>query len=50
MRQLVLELHPDAPPRLDNFIVGENVELLATLKQTVIGANHLYLWGPPGSG
>lgn len=50
MRQLVLELHPDAPPRLDNFIVGENIELLATLEQTVIGADHLYLWGPPGSG
>lgn len=50
MRQLVLELHPDAAPRLDNFVVGENCELLAALEQTVIGTDHLYLWGPPGSG
>lgn len=50
MRQLVLELRPDAPPGFDNFVTGTNDELVAALHQTVIGAGHLYLWGPPASG
>lgn len=50
MKQLLLDLHIDAPPTLDNFIPGENAELLSALGATVLGAGHLYLWGPSGSG
>lgn len=50
MRQLLLDLRADAPPTLDNFIAGENDALLDALRGTVLGAGHLYLWGPPGSG
>lgn len=50
MRQLVLDIYPDAPPRFDNFVTGDNTALLAALAQTIIGAGHLYLWGPVGSG
>ena len=31
MKQLVLDIRPDAPPTLDNFVVGGNEELVATL-------------------
>lgn len=50
MRQLVLDIRPDAPPGFDNFVTGANAALLVALRQTVIGAGHLYLWGPHGSG
>lgn len=50
MKQLLLDLHPDAPPTLDNFIPGENAQLLDALRSTILGAGHLYLWGPGGSG
>lgn len=50
MKQLLLDLRADAPPTLDNFIAGENDELLQALHETVLGAGHLYLWGPPVSG
>lgn len=50
MKQLLLDLRADAPPTLDNFIAGENEELLRALHETVLGAGHLYLWGPAVSG
>lgn len=50
MKQLLLDLHSDTPPTLDNFIPGENGELIAALHETVLGAGHLYLWGPGVSG
>lgn len=50
MKQLLLDLRADAPPTLDNFIAGENDELLRALHETVLGAGHLYLWGPAVSG
>lgn len=50
MKQLLLDLHTDTPPTLDNFIPGENDELLGALHDTVLGAGHLYLWGPAVSG
>ncbi len=58
MKQLVLDIRPDAPPTLDNFVAGANAELVATLSliapatQTPAGlpARHVYLWGAPGSG
>ena len=32
MKQLVLDIRPDAAPTLDNFVVGANAELLAALR------------------
>ncbi|NMF91130.1 DnaA regulatory inactivator Hda [Aromatoleum petrolei] len=55
MKQLVLDIRPDAPPTLDNFVVGGNEELVAALAAIAASAGasqpgHLYLWGPTGSG
>lgn len=50
MRQLVLDIRPDAPPTLDNFVVGGNEELVAALRGSADLPGHLYLWGPAGSG
>lgn len=57
MKQLVLDIRPDAPPTLDNFVSGANAELVATLAllagqatATQLPSRHLYLWGAPGSG
>ena len=50
MKQLVLDIRPDAPPTLDNFIAGNNDELLAALAGIRTLSSHLYLWGPSGSG
>lgn len=52
MTQLLLDLQPTQTPSLDNFIVGENQELLARLRtQAASGCfDALYLWGPAGCG
>ena len=57
MKQLVLDIRPDAPPTLDNFVAGTNAELLATLSLLAssasarqLPARHVYVWGAPGSG
>lgn len=50
MKQLLLDLRADTPPTFDNFIAGENAEVLRALDLTVLGAGHLYVWGPAGSG
>ena len=57
MKQLVLDIRPDAPPTLENFVAGANAELVATvslLATTATAAQlptrHLYLWGGAGSG
>ncbi|WIM06784.1 MAG: DnaA/Hda family protein [Candidatus Nitricoxidivorans perseverans] len=47
MTQLLLDIAPKPLPTLDNFIVGANAELIATLRR---GCDRLYLWGPAGSG
>ena len=52
LTQLLLDLRPNQPPSLDNFIVGENDELLSRLRML---AEHgcfdaIYLWGSKGSG
>lgn len=51
-RQLLLDIHPEHVPTLDNFVVGDNRELVARLAAL---ADHdafdqIYLWGAPGSG
>jgi DnaA family protein len=52
MKQLVLDIRLDAPPRLDNYFVGDNRALLAALSAVARGdaPAHLYLWGAPASG
>ncbi|HQZ02341.1 MAG TPA: DnaA regulatory inactivator Hda [Thauera sp.] len=57
MKQLVLDIRPDAPPTLDNFVAGANVELVAALSllastttATPLPSAHIYLWGAPGCG
>ncbi|THF61470.1 DnaA regulatory inactivator Hda [Pseudothauera nasutitermitis] len=50
MKQLVLDVRPDVPPTLDNFVAGANAALLAALDATIRGESHLYLWGAPGCG
>ena len=37
MKQLVLDLVPDAGPTLDNFVAGPNVEALQALREVVAG-------------
>lgn len=52
MTQLLLDLLPTQAPSLDNFIVGENQELLARLRALASPGcfDSLYLWGEHGSG
>ena len=53
MRQLLLDLLPEAPPRLDNFIAGGNGEALTGLAAWLAPDNRessLFLWGEAGAG
>lgn len=53
MRQLALGISPPPEPSLDNFVPGENAELLARLRQLKAGSlaeSIVYIWGEPGSG
>ena len=53
MRQLILDIRPDAPPRFANFLPGQNAEAvvaLARLAASEGGEALIYLWGEPGSG
>jgi DnaA family protein len=55
VKQLILDLRPDCPPTLENFVPGGNAELLENLTRLAAArpgqpCAHLYLWGSPGSG
>lgn len=52
MRQFTLDLRIERPLSLDNFIPGNNVELLNQLRRLASTPDYglLYLWGPSGSG
>jgi len=53
LKQLLLDIQPLAPAKLDNFIAGNNQEALHSLKMAIDGANEarfIYLWGATGSG
>ena len=53
MKQLALELASSPVPTLDNFVVGENAEVLAALRALARGdgdERFVYLWGGSGSG
>jgi DnaA family protein len=53
MRQLALEISPAPQPTLDNFVPGDNAELLARLRELRAGRfpeSVLYVWGEAGAG
>lgn len=52
MTQLLLDLQPAPPPTFDNFIVGDNPELLTRLRAVAEPGcfDMLYVWGSAGSG
>lgn len=52
MSQMALDLRPQQAPTLDNFVAGDNAELVSRLR-TLVGHNSfeaVYLWGPQGCG
>ena len=53
MRQLILDIRPDAPPQFDNFLPGQNAEAVDALIRFAGGQAAeplIYLWGETGSG
>jgi DnaA-homolog protein len=51
LKQLVLDIRPDAPPTLANFVTGANQPLVNALMAAVAAPGyHLYLWGDTGCG
>ncbi len=51
MKQLLLDIKPPAPPTLQNFVVGRNAEVMASLNAALTAnAQFIYLWGENGSG
>ena len=52
-RQLILNIQPEAAPRFDNFMPGDNLELLLaldTLARGELRESVVYIWGAPGGG
>ena len=51
-RQLLLDLKPEQPPTLNNFVAGANGELLRRLRNLTEAHSFdaLYIWGTPGGG
>ncbi len=53
MRQLILDLLPESPPSLDNFVAGGNAETVAALTGWLAGERRdtsFCLWGESGCG
>ena len=53
MRQLILDLLPESPPSLDNFVAGGNGETLTLFTEWLAGTRRdtsFCLWGEAGSG
>lgn len=53
MKQLAFELASPPAPTLDNFVTGENAEVLAAVRALARGdggERFIYLWGGSGSG
>ncbi|MFA4969995.1 MAG: DnaA regulatory inactivator Hda [Sulfuritalea sp.] len=51
-QQMLLDLKPEQPPTLDNFVVGANAELVARLRNLGEASSFeaIYIWGPQGGG
>ena len=53
MKQMLLDLSPTPRQSFDNFVVGQNIEVVHTLKQIIsnnLPIQSIYLWGNEGSG
>jgi DnaA family protein len=50
MRQLILDLLPENPPSLDNFVPGGNAEAVAALSAWTQPGSHVLLYGESGAG
>lgn len=53
MRQLILDIRPDAPPTFGNYLPGSNLEACEALRAAADGRAAeavIYLWGPPSAG
>ena len=52
MHQLTLDVRPEVPATLENFVVGDNAALLAALRRQITArdGSWLYIWGAPGTG
>lgn len=56
MRQLVLDIRPDAPPVFGNYLTGPNTECVHALQERIAdaapyaGEHVVYLWGEAGVG
>jgi len=53
MKQMLLDLSPTPRQSFDNFVVGQNIEVVHTLKQIIsnnLPIQFIYLWGNEGSG
>ena len=51
-RQMLLDLKPEQPPTLSNFVIGANTELVQRLRSLGDARSFeaLYLWGPQACG
>ena len=51
-QQMLLDLKPEQPPTLENFVVGANAELVARLRglRETSSYEAIYVWGAPGGG
>lgn len=53
MKQMLLALSPIPKQSFENFVVGQNIEVVHTLKQIIsnqLPIQFIYLWGNEGSG
>lgn len=52
MQQLTLDVRPEVPATLENFVVGDNAALMLALRRQIAArdGSWLYVWGAPGSG
>ena len=53
MRQLILDIRPDASPDFDNYLPGPNAEALAVVREHAAGRLAepvVFLWGEAGTG
>ena len=53
MKQMLLALSPTPKQSFENFVVGQNIEVVHTLKQIIsnkLPIQFIYLWGNEGSG
>lgn len=53
MKQLLLDIQPQALPTITNFVIGKNAEAMHSLNQALSGdasTRFIYFWGAAGSG